>query len=71
MLEGVKTYKKKTKIIGVSMLTNLDEYDLKRMGFNNGKKSFVDNLVKIGVKAGIDGIVSSPREVKYLKKYRI
>ena len=54
------------------MLTNLDEYDLKRMGFNNGKKSFVDNLVKIGVKAGIDGIVSSPREVKYLKKkYRI
>ena len=50
------------------MLTNLDEYDLKRMGFNNGKKSFVDNLVKIGVKAGIDGIVSSPREVKYLKK---
>ena len=68
MLEELKHIKKKTKIIGVSMLTNLDEYDLKRMGFNNGKKSFVDNLVKIGVKAGIDGIVSSPREVKYLKK---
>ena len=29
MLEEVIDIKKKTKIIGVSMLTNLDEYDLK------------------------------------------
>ena len=53
------------------MLTNLDNYDLKRMGFSCGHKKFVENLVKIGVRAGVDGIVSSPKEVKYLKnKYK-
>ena len=71
MLEEVIDIKKKTKIIGVSMLTNLDDYDLKRIGFSCGHKKFIENLVKIGVKAGVDGIVSSPKEVQYLKnKYR-
>ena len=68
MLEELAEMKKKTKIIGVSMLTNLDNHDLKRMGFSCGHKKFVENLVKIGVKAGVDGIVSSPKEIKYLKK---
>ena len=71
MLEELTEMKKKTKIIGVSMLTNLDNHDLKRMGFSCGHKKFVENLVKIGVKAGVDGIVSSPKELKYLKsKYK-
>ena len=71
MLEELTEMKKKTKIKGVSMLTNLDNHDLKRMGFSCGHKKFVENLVKIGVKAGVDGIVSSPKEIKYLKdKYK-
>ena len=32
------------------MLTNLDDYDLKRIGFSCGHKKFIENLVKIGVK---------------------
>ena len=68
MLEELKDIKKDTKIIGVSMLTSLDDEDLKKMGYNIGQKIFIENLVKSGVEAGIDGIVSSPREVKELKK---
>ena len=68
MLEELKDIKKDTKIIGVSMLTSLDDEELKKMGYNIGQKIFIENLVKSGVEAGIDGIVSSPREVKELKK---
>ena len=68
MIEELQGVKKETKIIGVSMLTSLDNEDLKKMGYNLGQKNFVHNLVKIGVEAGIDGIVSSPKEVKELRK---
>ena len=68
MIKELNDIKRKTKIIGVSMLTSLDDEDLKNMGVNFGKQNFINNLVKIGVKAGIDGIVCSPKEVKYLKK---
>ena len=68
MIKELNDIKRKTKIIGVSMLTSLDDKDLKNMGVNFGKQNFINNLVKIGVKAGIDGIVCSPKEVKYLKK---
>ena len=68
MIKELNDIKRKTKIIGVSMLTSLDDKDLKNIGFNFGKQNFINNLVKIGVKAGIDGIVCSPKEVKYLKK---
>ena len=68
MIKELNDIKRKTKIIGVSMLTSLDDKDLKNMGVNFGKQNFINNLVKIGVKAGIDGIVCSPKEVEYLKK---
>ena len=50
------------------MLTNLDNHDLKRMGVSCGHKKFVENLVKIGVRAGVDGIVSSAKESKIPEK---
>lgn len=68
MIEVLKDIKKDTKIIGVSLLTSLDNEDLKNMGINLDPNEFVENLVKIGVNAGIDGIVSSAEEVNNLKK---
>ncbi len=68
MIEILQDIKKQTKIIGVSLLTSLDSEDLKNMGINLDSGEFVENLVKIGVNAGIDGIVSSAQEVGNLKK---
>ncbi len=68
MIQELKDIKQETKIIGISLLTSLDDEDLKNMGYNFGQKVFISNLVKAGVKAGVDGIVSSPKEVKELKK---
>jgi len=68
MIEVLQDIKKQTKIIGVSLLTSLDNEDLKNMGINLKSNEFVEHLVKIGVNAGIDGIVSSAQEIDNLKK---
>jgi len=68
MIEGLIEFKKKTKLIGVSMLTSLDRNDLKKTGVMCDEISYVEKLVKIGASSGIDGVVSSPREVKLLRK---
>ena len=56
------------ELIKVSMLTSLDQNDLKKTGVMCDEVSYVEKLVKIGVSSGIDGVVSSPKEVKVLRK---
>ena len=68
MIKELIKHKKKTKLIGVSMLTSLDQNDLKESGIMCDEISYVEKLVKIGVSSGIDGVVSSPKEVKLLRK---
>jgi orotidine-5'-phosphate decarboxylase len=52
-----------TKVIGVSMLTSLEEEDSLAL-FDNKLEDQISNLFKIAVKANIDGIVCSPHELK-------
>ena len=68
MVKDVVSIKNKTKILGISMLTSLDNSDLKSFGYNLSNLDYVENLAKIGEKAGIDGLVSSANEIPYLKK---
>lgn len=68
MIKILQDIKQKTKIIGVSFLTSLDKGDLKSMGIKMDATEYVENLVKIGVSAGVDGVVSSAKEVENLKK---
>ena len=60
-------HKKNTKILGIINVTSLDNSDLKSFGFNINSKEYVENLFKIGLDAGIDGIVCSAHEVPNLK----
>ena len=68
MLAELKDITKETKIIGVSMLTSLNNEDLKKWDIILTRK-FIENLVKTGVEA-IDGVVSLQKEVKRLKVYK-
>ncbi len=68
MLKELIAVKKKIKILGVSMLTSLDESDLKSFGIKLSNIKYVEKLCSLGIKAGIDGLVSSAREVNNLKK---
>ncbi len=52
-----------TKVIGVSMLTSLEEEDSFAL-FDNKLEDQISNLFKIAIKVNIDGIVCSPHELK-------
>ena len=52
-----------TKVIGVSILTSLEESDTMAL-FNNKLDHQIRNLFEIAVKANLDGVVCSPHELE-------
>ena len=67
-LKAVKKVSGRTKIIGVTVLTSLNNSSLKEIGFNKDLKRIVLNQAKLASKANLDGIVCSPQEVSIVKK---
>lgn len=53
-----------TKVVGVTMLTSMDERDLKRTGVNGNAHDQVQRLAELARESGLDGIVCSGQEVK-------
>ncbi len=71
-LEALKSVKKvsgKTKIIGVTTLTSLDNKSLKEIGYDKKINSLVIHQAKLATKAKIDALVCSAKEVKLVKKF--
>jgi orotidine-5'-phosphate decarboxylase len=73
--EGMKQAKEtmtmimpETKLIGVTVLTSLNEEALKEIGFSRTVQEEVLTLCMLGKKAGIDGVVSSAMESAEIKK---
>ena len=58
----------KTKLVGVTILTSLDNDALKKIGFNKDVKTLVLHQAKLARKANLDAIVCSAQEVKIVKK---
>jgi len=70
-LEALKKTKKsvgKTKLIGVTILTSLDNKAIKEIGFSKSVKELVLHQAKLANKAKLDAIVCSAQEVKIVKK---
>ena len=70
-LEALKAAKKvsgSVKLIGVTVLTSLDNKSLKEIGFNKDVKKLVYHQAKLAAKAKLDAIVCSPHEIKIVKK---
>ena len=70
-LEALKAAKKvsgKTKIIGVTILTSLDNKSLKEIGYGKEVKKIVLEQARLANKAKLDAIVCSPKEVNVVKK---
>jgi orotidine-5'-phosphate decarboxylase len=57
-----------TKVVAVTMLTSLDERDLKRTGVNGDAHEQVMRLAELAHTAGLDGIVCSGKEVGKVRK---
>ena len=67
-LKEVKKVSGKTKIVGVSILTSLDNKALKEIGYNKDVKKLVVHQAKLAQKAKLDAIVCSAQEVKIVRK---
>jgi len=60
--------KLKPLLFGVTILTSLDDDDLKTLGFKENFFYSVLNLSRIAVESGLDGIICSPNEVKIIRE---
>ena len=56
-----------TKVVGVTVLTSLDDDDLGELGVGAGAGAQVGRLSRLAREAGLDGVVCSGREVGSLK----
>jgi len=55
-------------VLAVTVLTSLTDKDLTQVGFNLSVPELVTKLVTIAKKAGVHGVVCSPREIEVVRK---
>ena len=67
-LKAAKKNAGKTKLVGVTILTSLDNKALKEIGYNKDVKKLVYQQAKLANLANLDAIVCSAQEVKIIKK---
>ena len=68
MLKAIKKSSKKTKILGVSVLTSFSNKSLKKTGHTKSIINLVIQQAKLAKLAGLDGIICSGHEAKIIKK---
>ena len=56
------------KLLAVTVLTSLNQEDMKRVGFRSGVENQVVRLAKLAHDAGMDGVVASPHEVARIRR---
>ncbi len=56
------------KLLGVTILTSMDRKALGQVGISGSPQSRVVSLARLSKKAGLDGVVASPLEVKQIRK---
>ena len=67
-LQMTKKASGKIKLVGVTVLTSLDNKSLKEIGFTKNVKKLVAHQARLANKAKLDAIVCSAQEVKIVKK---
>ena len=72
MIQAAKQAQNESKsnaiLVGVTILTSLNDDHLKEIGFHDGVKTTVSKLSLLAKEALLDGVVCSVEEVKNLKK---
>lgn len=53
---------KASKLLGVTVLTSLNDEDLRDLGYGLGVTALVERRIRQAVDAGLDGVVASPHE---------
>lgn len=66
--EAAKSLPNKPLIIGVTILTSLNGFDLESIGMQNDVKYQAGKLAELAQDSGIDGVVCSPHEIEILRR---
>ncbi len=56
-----------TRLLAVTVLTSLDDTDLRQIGVGHSVAGQALNLARLAVSAGVDGVVASPHEVRLIR----
>lgn len=73
MEQAAKTLQESAKegarplLIGVTILTSMDDEDLREVGISTTSDEEVVRLAKLAKGAGLDGVVASPKEVELIR----
>lgn len=63
----VKKVNKNMVLVGVTILTSLDNNNLSELGFDSGSEELALKLAKLGKENGIDGVVCSIEDISGIK----
>lgn len=66
--DAAKELPGKPMVIGVTVLTSLDENDLHSIGLQNKVENQVSMLADLAQQSGLDGVVCSPHEIDMLRR---
>ena len=67
MMRVTTLNRKHTKILGVTILTSLDSRQTKKYYNEKNLKILIQKFVKEAKKFKLDGVVCSPKEIKYIR----
>ncbi|MFH1563211.1 MAG: orotidine-5'-phosphate decarboxylase [Nitrospirota bacterium] len=67
VVEAIAPLQPKPLVIGVSILTSLNQEGLKEIGINMDLRDEVIALARLAKSAGLDGVVASTHEIKEIK----
>ncbi len=66
--EGMKLGVDRPKILGVTILTSMDDRTLQQIGINKSSENQVVSLARLAKESGLDGVVASPQETHKIRE---
>jgi orotidine-5'-phosphate decarboxylase len=64
---AARTGSVRSRVLAISVLTSIDATILAQIGISTGSEESVLRLVRLAEAAGVDGVVSSPKEIKTIR----
>jgi orotidine-5'-phosphate decarboxylase len=59
---------RRAKLLAVTILTSLDQADLRQVGISGAPGARAVSLARLAKKAGLDGVVASPHEIRPIRR---